>query len=208
MYGCGVVTGVHFARPTDGVKQVVDQLFVMVAAPVALADPAKAATAGAVATTGNAVPGSTPRTDDARITSGIQAKYFLDDRVKGRRIDVTSSNGIVTLRGEVGSDDERAQALLLARTTEGVQRVEDNLTVMIEQQSEAAPTPALSAAPSAVAQRAAAAKVDDTAMTTRLQTKLSSDGQVKSADIQVTAKNGVILPQTRASSCARLAAST
>jgi len=183
---------VAIAQNTDGVKQVVDQLFVMVAAPVAVADPANAATGGAVATTGRAVPESTPRTDDARITSGIQAKYFLDDKIKGRRIDVTSSNGIVTLHGEVGSDDERAQALLLARSAEGVQRVEDSLTVVTEQ-SEAAPSPALTAAPSAVAQPPAAAKVDDTAMTTRLQTKLSSDGLVKGADIQVTAKNGVIL---------------
>ena len=184
---------VAIAQNTDGVKQVVDQLFVMVAAPVAVADPANGATAGAVATTGRAVSERTLPTDDARITSGIQAKYFLDDKIKGRRIDVTSSNGIVTLHGEVGSDDERAQALLLARSAEGVQRVEDNLTVVIEQHSEAPPSPALTAAPGAVAQPPAAAKVDDTAMTTRLQTKLSSDGLVKGADIQVTAKNGVIL---------------
>lgn len=183
---------VAIAQNTNGVKQVVDQLSVMVAAPVAPARPANAVTAGSVATTGSAVPDSTPRTDDARITSGIQAKYFLDDKIKVRRIDVNSSNGIVTLHGEVGSDDERAQALLLARTTEGVQRIEDNLTVVIEPQSDATSSPALSTAPSATAQRTAAAKVDDT-MTTRLQTTLSSDGLVKSADIQVTAKNGIIL---------------
>src|SRR6185503_6731623 len=100
---------VAIAQNTNGVKQVVDQLSVMVAAPVA-ARPANAVTAGAVATTGSAVPDSTPRTDDARITAGIQAKYFLDDRVKARRIEVKSSNGIVTLRGDVGSDDEHAQA--------------------------------------------------------------------------------------------------
>jgi len=183
---------VAIARNTSGVKQVVDQLSVMVAAPVAPARPANAVTAGAVATTGSAVPDSTARTDDARITSGIQAKYFLDDKVQVRRIDVNSSNGIVTLHGEVGSDHERAQALLLARTTEGVQRVEDNLTVVIEPQSSATSSPALSSAPSATESRTAAAKVDDTT-TTRLQTTLSSDGLVKSADIHVTAKNGVIL---------------
>jgi hyperosmotically inducible protein len=133
---------------------------------------------------------STPRTDDARITPGIQAKYFLDDKVKARRIDVNSSNGIVTLHGEVGSDDEREQALLLARTSEGVERVEDNLTVVIEPQSEATSSAALSTAPSATAQRTAA-KVDDT-VTTRLQ-RLSSDDLVKSGHVQVTAKNGVIL---------------
>jgi len=183
---------VAIAQNTNGVTQVVDQLSVMVAAPVAPARPANAVTAGAVATAGSAVADSTPRTDDTRITSGIQAKYFLDDKIKARRIDVNSSNGIVTLHGEVLSDDERAQALLLARTTEGVQRVDDNLTVVIEPQREVTSSPALSTAPGATAQGTAAAKVDDT-MTTRLQTKLSSDGLVRSADIRVTAKNGIIL---------------
>lgn len=183
---------VAIAQNTNGVKQVVDQLSVMVAAPVAPARPANAVSSGAVSTTGNAVPGSMPRTDDAMITSGIQAKYFLDDKVKARRIEVNSSNGIVTLHGEVRSDDERSQALLLARTTEGVQRVEDNLTMVVEPQSEATSSPASSTGPGVTAQRTAAATFDDT-MTTRLQTKLSSDGVVKSADIQVTAENGVIL---------------
>ena len=181
---------VAIAQNTNGVKQVVDQLSVMVAAPVAPARPANAVTA--VATTGSAVADSTPRADDARITSGIQAKYFLDDTIKARRIDVNSSNGIVTLHGEVGSDDERAQALQLASATEGVQRVEDNLTVVIAPPREATSSPALSTSASATAQRTAAAKVDDT-MTTGLQTKLSSDDLVKSADIQVTAKNGIVL---------------
>jgi osmotically-inducible protein OsmY len=35
----------------------------------------------------------------------------------------------VTLRGAVGSDAERTQALALARATTGVERVEDGLTV-------------------------------------------------------------------------------
>ena len=183
---------VAIAQNTDGVKQVVDQLSVTIAGPVA-ASPVNTATAGAIATTGTVVPDSTPRTDDPRITSGIQAKYFLDDKIKRRRIDVDSSNGIVTLRGEVGSDDERAQALLLARTTEGVQRVEDNLTVVIEQQGDAPTLPASTAAPSATVQGTAPPKVDDAAVTTRLMTKLSSERLVKGANIQVTAKNGVLL---------------
>src|SRR4029450_13313882 len=76
----------------------------------------------AVATTGAAI-------DDARTTAAIQSKYFLDDTVKARKIDVDTRRGVVTLRGEVSSDAERAQALLLARSTQGVQRVEDLLTV-------------------------------------------------------------------------------
>ena len=183
---------VAIAQNTDGVKQVVDQLSATIAGPVA-APPANTATGRAIATTGTAVPPSTPRIDDARITSGIQAKYFLDDKVKGRRIDVDSSNGIVTLRGEVGSDDERAQALLLARTTEGVQRVEDNLTVVIDQQGSATALPASSAAPSASTLETGAPKADDATLTTSVVAKLSSERLVKSAGIQVSARRGVLL---------------
>jgi hyperosmotically inducible protein len=183
---------VALARNTDGVKQVIDQLSVAVAGPVAPPRPPN--TSIAVATTGTAAPDNTLNTDgaDARITSGIQAKYFLDDTIKSRRIDVNSSTGIVTLRGEVGSDDERAQALLLARTTDGVQRVEDNLTVILTQQSEATTSPDSRPAPSATVQPTSAPNGDD-AVTTRLRTKLSADSLAKRAELQVTAKSGVVL---------------
>jgi len=42
---------------------------------------------------------------------------------------VQAANGVVTLRGSVASETERAQALLLARSASGVQRVEDYLVV-------------------------------------------------------------------------------
>ncbi len=99
----------------------------------------------------------------------------------------------MTLRGEVGSDDERAQALLLARTTEGVQRVEDHLTVFVEQQGDATTLPASSPATSASTQGTAAPKADDAMLTTRVMTKLSSERLVKSAGIQVSARRGVLL---------------
>jgi hyperosmotically inducible protein len=182
---------VAIARTTDGVKQVVDQLSVLNAGPAAPAPPAP--TGGATATTGIAASAGSPRADDARITAGIQAKYFLDDKIKGRRIDVGSRNGIVTLRGEVASDDERAQALLLARTTEGVQRVEDNLSVVIGQQGDETGFTSSTPTPGATEQQTAAPKVDDAALTSRLMTQLSSEPLVKSADIQVTARNGVLV---------------
>jgi hyperosmotically inducible protein len=116
---------VAIAKNTNGVTKVVDQLSVMIASPVA------PSAGGAVATTGKVTDAATRpgALDDARITSSIQAKYFLDDKIKGRKIDVDTSNGVVTLRGDVGGETERGEALLLARTTEGVKRVEDSLTV-------------------------------------------------------------------------------
>src|SRR5688572_7497472 len=121
--------------------------------------------------------------DDATVTSRIQAKYFLDPSIKGRRIQVDTQGGIVTLRGEVASDNERAQALLLARTTEGAERVEDALTV-----------DAGIEAPVAAGDVPAPSKADDEALTALVQSRLGDDTSLNAATmITVTAKDGVLL---------------
>jgi hyperosmotically inducible protein len=79
--------------------------------------------------------GSTPGTvqeeagPDATITMKIQAKYAGDDVVKGRNIDVDTANGVVTLKGDVDSRRERDAAEQLARETEGVKRVVNDLKI-------------------------------------------------------------------------------
>lgn len=118
------------ARNTEGVKQVNDELLIGYSPREAFAAtpaPSPVATSGADEAANRAA--ERPVADDAMITSLIQAKYYLDPSVKTRNVDVSTHAGVVTLRGQVASDNERAQALLLARTTEGVQRVEDSLTI-------------------------------------------------------------------------------
>jgi hyperosmotically inducible protein len=66
---------------------------------------------------------------DAGRTAKIKSKMALDDTVKARTIDVTTSNGIVTLTGTVGSEAERAKAVQLAKETQGVTLVVDHLRV-------------------------------------------------------------------------------
>ncbi|MBI3050425.1 MAG: BON domain-containing protein [Acidobacteria bacterium] len=53
----------------------------------------------------------------------------LDDLVRARNIDVDTSDGVVTLRGSVESAAERERAVQLARETDGVTSVTDQLTV-------------------------------------------------------------------------------
>ena len=65
----------------------------------------------------------------AALTAKIKAKMALDDRVKAARIDVDASGSVITLSGHVGSEDERAQAVRLARETDGVTSVVDHLIV-------------------------------------------------------------------------------
>jgi osmotically-inducible protein OsmY len=190
---------IAIAKDTDGVKQVVNQLDVEIAGPVAPSRAQNGATPGAVATTGSSSPTAGP--DDGRITSSIQSKYFISDRLKGRRVNVTSSGGVVTLNGEVGNETERAEALLLARTTDGVTRVEDSLTVTAASPAAAAApaspapsSPAAAAAPSPASPASPVADGDDS-LGARVKTQLSSDARVKGAAIDVTAKNGVVLLQ-------------
>ena len=142
----------------------------------------------AVATTGTLPAGGV--LDDASVTSQIQAKFFLDPAIKARRIDVDTQRGIVTLRGDVARDNERAQALILARTTEGVERVEDALTVNAAidppAQADTADTAPSSDVP-------APSNADDEALTAALQSRFSDDASLKAATIAVTAKDGVVL---------------
>jgi osmotically-inducible protein OsmY len=161
------------ARGTDGVAHIEDRLVVR--------------PEGAVATTGTGPVDTVLATkiDDGRITSTIQSKYFLDDVVKGRRINVDTRQGVVTLRGEVGSESERSQALVLARNTDGVTRVEDNLTVNTVATS---PTAAASGNAPSIAER-----IDDALLTTKIQSKFFLDDQVKAGTIDVTSKDGVVL---------------
>ena len=66
---------------------------------------------------------------DAEITSAVKTKLLADKTVGGLKIDVDTSDGVVTLSGRVDSAAERTEALRLARETKGVKRVENKLTL-------------------------------------------------------------------------------
>jgi hypothetical protein len=67
--------------------------------------------------------------EEGSLTAKIKAKMVLDDLVKARDIDVTTTGTTVTLSGTVHSEKERERAVALATETEGVTRVVDQLVV-------------------------------------------------------------------------------
>jgi hyperosmotically inducible protein len=66
---------------------------------------------------------------ESALTAKIKSKMALDDHVNARAIDVDTSGSVVTLTGVVASARERERALTLARDTQGVTRVVDQLHV-------------------------------------------------------------------------------
>ena len=127
------------ARQTNGVRDVVDQIAVNPEAAATTgelagearetardvreeADTARDKAASAADRTQNAV-------TDAAITSGVKGKFLADSAVSGLKIDVDTSEGVVTLAGTVSTSAEADRAVTLARETNGVTRVINNLRV-------------------------------------------------------------------------------
>ncbi len=66
---------------------------------------------------------------DAGITTKVKSQFAADDTVKAYEINVTTNGGVVTLEGDVDSAAAKAQAVQIARTTEGVKDVVDQLVI-------------------------------------------------------------------------------
>jgi osmotically-inducible protein OsmY len=138
--------------------------------------------------TGGAEAGT--QVNDGWITTKIQGQYFTDRDVRARRIDVSTANGVVTLRGEVENDQERRRAMEIAQQTEGVRRVDDQLRV--------AGTAGRADAPGAMPPdasgeaRSATHGPDDEWITTKIQSRYFQDDVVRGTRVDVATQRGVV----------------
>jgi hyperosmotically inducible protein len=112
---------VELARATDGVRDVVDVLAVaQAAAPTTgVAEPDKKSDADR---DGNLV-------GDAAITAAVKTKMLADSDVGGLKIDIDTTAGVVALKGNVSSAAEKRKAVQIARETDGVKSVKDQLKI-------------------------------------------------------------------------------
>jgi hyperosmotically inducible protein len=69
------------------------------------------------------------RVGEAALTTKIKAKMALDDSVRARAIDVSTKGSTVTLSGTVRSRAEHDRAVGLARETDGITKVVDQLRI-------------------------------------------------------------------------------
>lgn len=70
---------------------------------------------------------------DSAITAKVKTSLLADTQAKGTQINVDTSNGVVTLTGEVDSQDQIWQAGKIAQNVEGVRSVNNRLVVRVAQ---------------------------------------------------------------------------
>lgn len=117
---------------------------------------------------------------DAGITTAVKSKFAVDDQVKAYQIDVDTNRKVVTLSGNVETATAKARAAEIARTTDGVASVVDNLQV----------TGATAARPETYP--AERAMFSDTALTAAVKGKLADDPTVSALRIDVDTENQII----------------
>jgi hyperosmotically inducible protein len=72
--------------------------------------------------TGNAI-------KDSWITMKVHSQFVPEDTLEGSDIDVDTNKGVVTLNGTVAGDAGKARAVAIAKATDGVNSVVDNLKI-------------------------------------------------------------------------------
>jgi hyperosmotically inducible protein len=112
---------VELARATDGVRDVVD---VLVLAPPAVP------TSGVADQVKETARDAGQLVGDAGITTAVKTKMLADATVSGLKIDVDTTDGVVSLTGDVASTVEKRRALEIARETDGVKSVKDQLKIV------------------------------------------------------------------------------
>jgi hyperosmotically inducible periplasmic protein len=90
---------------------------------------ARAAAKNAADDTKSMGAGAAGKTDDAAITSKVNAALAGDKDLSATRIDVDTKDGVVTLSGPAPSPGAKERATELARNVKGVTSVNNKLTV-------------------------------------------------------------------------------
>jgi osmotically-inducible protein OsmY len=120
--------------------------------------------------------------EDATITARVKSKLLWNRNTNGLAINVTTSNGVVTLKGKAPSDAQRDLAVLLAENTPGVESVEAKLDVV--------PEPGKTEMKGKVEK--AEEKVTDAWITARVRSMMVFSKEADGAKIKVSTTNQVV----------------
>jgi len=109
--------------------------------------------------------------DDAWITTKVESKLAADPEVNNFEIDVDTQDGVVRLSGNVEQAAARKEAEELARSTEGVTQVVNEIEIGDPSFKE---------------------NVTDAWIVTKIKAKLTGDGDINPFNIDVDAVEGVV----------------
>ena len=113
---------------------------------------------------------------DPGITTAVKTRLAADDTVKAYQLDVDTRDKVVTLSGSVNTEAEKTQAVAVARGTDGVVNVVDNITLKVPAEMD----------------RPVDTAAGDAALTAAVKTKLLADPKVSGLKIDVDTKNGMV----------------
>ena len=114
---------------------------------------------------------------DTAITAKVKATLMGEDSLKKSKISVTTTNGVVTLKGSASSSDAKSAAETAAKSVEGVKSVDNNLS-----------TPG-SSKTVAKAERV----VSDSWITTKVKSEILADSISKGFEVSVKTTHGVVV---------------
>ncbi|MFU2314774.1 molecular chaperone OsmY [Rahnella sp. PCH160] len=112
---------------------------------------------------------------DSAITAKVKSALVDDKAIKSSDISVTTTSGVVTLSGFVGSQAEAEQAVAAATKVEGVKSVSDKLHTKDSKD------------------QSVKGYAGDTATTASVKAKLLADDIVPSRNVKVETTGGVVL---------------
>jgi hyperosmotically inducible protein len=117
---------------------------------------------------------------DTAITAEVKAKLMREDRLNESKISVTTTNGVVTLRGSASSTDAKSVAETTAKSVDGVKSIDNSLR-----------TPG-SSKTVAKTVRKTKRTVSDSWITTKVKSEILADSISKGLDVSVKTIHGVV----------------
>ena len=118
----------------------------------------------------------------AGITAKVKTKLAADPVVKAHQIEVDTNNGVVTLTGNIESQEAKDRALMIAKETKGVVEVRDMIEVRTSETTGNAPD----------TDRSIGQTIDDAGITMKVKAKLLDEPTVKGLKIDVDTREGVV----------------
>lgn len=109
--------------------------------------------------------------DDAAITTKVEAKMAANSDVSAFNVDVHTNEGVVRLSGTVKTAAAKAEAEKVARGTEGVRQVINDIEV---------------------GERDLGDRMSDTVITTKIKAKITVNPDLNPFNINVDTKEGVV----------------